>query len=357
VPALPEINGGKDFIDFQEIYRKLLRGFTMKSFYQDKNLLITGGAGSIGQALCEKLLEYHPKTIALFDINENGLFNLRQKYGKNFGDTIRFLLGDIKNLDRLQYAFKNVDIVIHAASYKHVLECEYNPLDAVETNINGTTNVIQAAINQSVKKVIFTSSDKAANPSNTMGTTKLLAEKLIIAANDYGARTTVFSCCRFGNVVGTSGSVIPLFRKQILEDGAITITDPVMTRFMITQDTAIDLVLKSGFVSEGGEIFIFKMPVVRIGDLADVMIRKYGKAKKVIIGKKPGEKMYEEIMTEEEMSRALEGSDMYIILPQTKTQEFTCYSGYAPVKSIRKSSEMKPLKPAEIQQLLNEAHV
>ena len=327
----------------------------MKDFYQDKNLLITGGAGSVGQALCEKLLEYNPKTIALFDINENGLFNLRQKYGKKFGDTIRFLLGDIKNLDRLQYAFKGIDIVIHAASYKHVLECEYNPLDAVETNINGTTNVIQAAINQSVKKVIFTSSDKAANPSNTMGTTKLLAEKLIIAANDYGARTTIFSCCRFGNVVGTSGSVIPLFEKQILEDGVITITDPAMTRFMITQDTAIDLVLKAGVLSEGGEVFIFKMPVVRVGDLADVMIRKYGKAKKMIIGKKPGEKMYEEIMTEEEMSRAVEGHDMYVILPQTQTIEFVNYSGYVPVRSIKTSARMKPLKPAEIQQLLKEA--
>ncbi|MFA4859297.1 SDR family NAD(P)-dependent oxidoreductase [Methanoregula sp.] len=329
----------------------------MKNFYAGKNILITGGAGSVGQALCEKLLEYQPKTIALFDINENGLFNLRQKYGTEYGNRIRFLLGDIKNLDRLQYAFKGIDIVIHGASYKHVLECEYNPLDAVETNINGTTNVIQAAINQGVKKVVFTSSDKAANPSNTMGTTKLLAEKLIIAANDYGARTTVFSCCRFGNVVGTSGSVIPLFKKQILEQGNLTITDPVMTRFMITQETAIDLVLKAGVLSEGGEIFIFKMPVVRIGDLADVMIGRYGKAKKTIIGKKPGEKMYEEIMTEEEMSRALEGSDMYVILPQIKTGDFANYADYAPVKTMKTSSQMDLLKPAQIQQLLDEAMV
>ena len=327
----------------------------MKEFYQNKSILITGGAGSVGQALCEKLLNYDPKTIALFDINENALFHLRQKYTKNPGGKIRFLLGDIKNLDRLQYAFKGVDIVIHGASYKHVLECEYNPLDAVETNINGTTNVIQAAINQGVKKVIFTSSDKAANPSNTMGTTKLLAEKLIIAANDYGARTTIFSCCRFGNVVGTSGSVVPLFKKQILENGAITVTDPGMTRFMITQETAIDLVLKAGVLSEGGEIFIFKMPVVKIGDLADAMIQKYGKAKKVIIGKKPGEKMYEEIMTEEEMSRAVEGSEMYVILPQTKTIAFSNYPKYTPVKTIKTSSQMKPLKPAEITQLLAEA--
>jgi len=327
----------------------------MKNFYQGKSILITGGAGSVGQALCEKLLKHKPKSIALFDINENGLFNLRQRYGKEYEDTVRFLLGDIKNLDRLQYAFKGVDIIIHAASYKHVLECEYNPLDAVETNIHGTTNVIQAAINQGVKKVIFTSSDKAANPSNTMGTTKLLAEKLIIAANDYGARTTIFSCCRFGNVVGTSGSVIPLFKKQILENGQLTLTDPTMTRFMITQETAIDLVLKAGVLAEGGEIFIFKMPVVRVGDLAEVMIKRYGTAKKTIIGKKPGEKMYEEIMTEEEMSRAVEGNDMYVILPQTNTIEFVNYTKYIPVKSIKTSAQMTPLKPAEIQTLLDEA--
>jgi len=329
----------------------------LEDFYKNKHILITGGAGSIGQALCEKLIEFHPKTIALFDINENSLFNLRQKYGAECGDKIRFLLGDIKNLDRLQYAFKGMDIVIHGASYKHVLECEYNPLDAVETNINGTTNVIQAAINQNVKKVIFTSSDKAANPSNTMGTTKLLAEKLIIAANDYGARTTIFSCCRFGNVIGTSGSVIPLFKKQIIDGRPITITDPGMTRFMITQETAIDLVLKAGYLSEGGEIFIFKMPAVKVGDLADVMIKKYGKAKKVVIGIKPGEKKYEEVMTEEEMSRAIEGTDMYVILPQTNERKYTRLPEYTHVKTISTSACMKPLNPDEIRSFLDEAEI
>jgi FlaA1/EpsC-like NDP-sugar epimerase len=329
----------------------------MKHFYQDKSILITGGAGSIGQALCEKLLELNPKSIALFDINENSLFNLRQEYSKRYAERVRFLLGDIKNLNRLQYAFKGIDIVIHAASYKHVLECEYNPLDAVETNINGTTNVIQAAINEKVKKVIFTSTDKAANPSNTMGTTKLLAEKLMIAANDYGARTTIFSCCRFGNVVGTSGSVIPLFKKQILENHKITITDPMMTRFMITQKTAIALVLKAGVLSEGGEIFIFKMPVVNIDNLADVMIEKFGNAQKEIIGKKPGEKMYEEIMTDEEMSRAYEGRDMYIIFPQMKLSEYNNFKEYSRVTMIKNSAEMQVLSKQEIIRLLDEAHV
>jgi UDP-N-acetylglucosamine 4,6-dehydratase/5-epimerase len=324
----------------------------MKHFYQDKSILITGAAGSIGQALIEKLLEYDPKVIRLFDNNENGLFSLRQKFSGEPAKKVRFLLGDIRNLNRLQYAFNGIDIVIHAASYKHVLECEYNPLDAVETNIIGTANVIQAAISQNVKKVIFTSSDKAANPSNTMGTTKLLAEKLMIAANDYGARTTIFTCCRFGNVVGTSGSVIPLFKQQIQDDHKVTITDPAMTRFMITRNTAIDLVLKAGILSEGGEIFIFKMPVVNINDLADTMIGKYGKAKKEIIGKKPGEKMYEEIMTEEEMSRAYEGKDMYVIFPQVKMIDYNNYSGYSRVTKIRNSAQMSTLSKKEILGLL-----
>ena len=329
----------------------------MRDFYQDKNILITGATGSIGQALIGRLLKYHPNVIRLLDNNENGLFYLRQKYTGEDLEKLRFLLGDIKNLNRLQYAFQGIDLIIHAASYKHVLECEYNPLDAVETNVIGTANVIQAAINQNVKKVIFTSSDKAANPSNTMGTTKLLAEKLMVAANEYGAGKTVFSCCRFGNVVGTSGSVIPLFKKQIFEDHKVTITDPAMTRFMITQDTAIDLVLKAGILSEGGEIFIFKMPVVNINYLADTMIGKFGDARKEIIGKKPGEKMYEEIMTDEEMSRAYEGKDMYVIFPQMKMIDYNNYSGYSRVTSIKNSAQMKTLSNQEIIGLLDEAGI
>lgn len=330
----------------------------IKSFYKNKNILITGAAGSIGTSLTDRLLEYEPTVIRLLDNNETGLFNLRQRYqdpAKN--SKVRFLLGDVRHLNRLQYALKGIDIVFHLASYKHVLECEYNPIDAIETNVTGTANVIQAAINNGVKKVIFTSTDKAANPSNTMGTTKLLAEKLMIAANDYGGRSTVFSCCRFGNVVGTSGSVIPLFKKQILQDHKITITNPEMTRFIISQNTAIELVLKTGILSEGGETFIFKMPVIKVGELADAMITKYGSAEKVPVGKKPGEKLYEEIMTEEEMSRAYEGKEMYVIYPQTPTISRYDTGNYSKVTAIKNSSQMNTLTQHELLSLLEDEHV
>ncbi|SDF57579.1 Polysaccharide biosynthesis protein [Methanolobus vulcani] len=329
----------------------------MEQFYSGKRILITGGAGSIGQSLAEKMLEFDPAVIRIYDANENALFHMRQKYSDDTGKKMRFLLGDIRNFNRLQYAFKDIDIVFHTAAYKHVLECEYNPIDAIDVNINGTANVIQAAIYQGVNKVIFTSSDKAANPSNTMGTTKLLAEKLITAANDYGANTTIFASCRFGNVVGSSGSVVPLFKKQILEEKRVTITDSQMTRFMITQDTAIDLMLKAGMFSEGGEIFIFKMPSININDLADAMIYKFGEATKEFIGRKPGEKMYEEIMTEEDASRSYEGEDMYVILPQIREIDYDHNEHFTKVQSIKSSRDMDLLSMDEIFTLLEGAGI
>ncbi len=323
----------------------------MKDFYKDKRILITGGAGYIGQLLIEKLLELQPTVIRVLDMNETALFNLRQKYRHNEAK-LRFLLGDVRNLNRLQYAFRDIDIVFHAAAYKHVLECEYNPIDAVETNVNGTSNVIQAAIEKSVKKVIFTSSDKAVNPSNTMGATKLLAEKLMIAANTYGARSCIFACCRFGNVVRASGSVVPLFEEQILNDERITITDPNMTRFVIPKEKAVELVLLAGFLAQGGEIFVFKMPAINVNDLADAMIEKYGKASKEIIGRKVGEKMYEELMTEEEMSRAFEGEDMYIIFSHLVDTKRDNYKGFKKVANVKSSRDTKLLPRQEILRLL-----
>ncbi len=323
----------------------------MKDFYRAKKVLITGGAGYIGQLLIEKLLEFDPEVIRALDMNETALFNLRQKYRHN-EKQLRFLLGDIRNLSRLQHAFRDIDIVFHAASYKHVVECEYNPIDAIETNITGTTNVIHAAIEKDVKKVIFTSSDKAANPSNTMGVTKLMAEKLMTAANAYSGRSTIFACCRFGNVVRASGSVVPLFEEQIINNKRITITDPNMTRFVIPKEKAVELVLLSGLLAQGGEVFIFKMPAININDLADTMIEKYGKASKEIIGRRVGEKMYEELMTEEEMPRAYESEDMYIIFSQLMGINHDTYKGFSKVKTVKNSCDTKLLSKQEILRLL-----
>ena len=323
----------------------------MKDFYKGKQILLTGGAGYIGQLLIEKLLEFTPEFIRVLDVNETALFNLRQKYRHN-QERLRFLLGDVRSLNRLRYAFQDIDIIFHAAAYKHVLECEYNPIDAIETNVNGTSNVIQAAIEKNVKKVIFTSSDKAANPSNTMGVTKLMAEKLISAANEYGARTTIFASCRFGNVVRASGSVVPLFAEQIMNSKKITITDPNMTRFVISNEKAVKLVLLSGFMARGGEVFIYKMPAININDLADAMTEKYGKASKEIIGRRAGEKMYEELMTEEEMSRAYESEDMYIVFSQLVKAVPDNYKGFRQVKTVKNSRDAKLLSKEGILGLL-----
>ena len=327
---------------------------SIEDFYGGKRILITGGAGYIGQLLLKKLLEFNPEEVRVLDNNENDIFRLRRQYGESAAKKLKFSLGDIRNLNRLQYAFRDIDIVFHTASYKHVLECEYNPIDAVETNINGTLNVIQAAIEKKVQKVIYTSSDKAANPSNTMGVTKLMSEKLMIAANDYCGGTTIFTCCRFGNVIRASGSVIPLFQEQIIRGETITITDPNMTRFVIPNNKAVDLVLLSGMLAHGGEIFIFKMPAININDLAEAMMEKYGKASKEIIGKKAGEKMYEEVMTEEEMSRAYEGKGLYVVLPQLVDINHSRYEGFQKVKAVQNSRDMKLLSREEITRLLEE---
>lgn len=293
--------------------------------YKNKKILVTGGTGSIGQEILREILNYEPEVVRILDVDETKQFELEQDYAGH--ENIRFLLGDVRDKERLRRAIEDVDIVFHTAALKHVLACEYNPFEAVKTNVVGMQNLIDVAMDAEVEKVIFTSSDKAVNPTNVMGATKLLAERLMTSANYYkGARGTVFSSVRFGNVLGSRGSVIPLFKKQIESGGPVTITNEDMTRFIMSLQDAINLLFRATDLVRGGEIFVFKMDTLMIPDLAAVMIeelaQKYGYSetdiKTELIGTKPGEKLYEELMTEEEAKRALETEDMFIVLPGLK---------------------------------------
>jgi len=340
---------------------------TTRKLFENKRILITGGAGSIGSRTIRELLKYNPKTIRVFDNDETRLFYLQNEFEKH--KNLRFFSGDIRDKERLSYAIENIDIVFHMAALKHVTICEYNPFEAVKTNVIGIQNLIDVAMAEEVDKVIFTSSDKAVNPTNTMGVTKLLCEKLIVSANYYkGPRKTVFSSIRFGNVLGTSGSVIPLFKEQIKNGGPITITDPNMTRFVMSFNEAINLIFQCVEMAIGGEVFILKMPALNINDLADVVINelaskhdfKPNEIKKEIIGLKAGEKLYEELMTEEEVDRAFETENMFIVLPQIKgTLQDYQEIDYSIYKNLKKpklksynSKNTKLLSKHEIKNLL-----
>ncbi|MBA4319835.1 MAG: hypothetical protein C0412_15665 [Flavobacterium sp.] len=285
--------------------------------FDNKKILITGGAGSVGNALIKELLKYNVNTIRVFDLSENEIYKLKNNFVGE--EKLRYLIGDVRDLNRLKLAMEGIDIVIHLAAMKHVYACEYNPFEAVKTNIEGLQNVIDCARNENVEKVIFTSTDKAAHPLNVMGMTKLMGEKLISSANYYkGDKKTLFASVRFGNVIGSNGSVTPLFKKQILNGEPIRITDKEMTRFVITMDKAVSLICEAIKIMKGGETFVWKMKTLKIIDLTDAMINKYANNKEIkiiITGKTEGEKIHEEIMSDEELSRAIETDNLYIIFP------------------------------------------
>ena len=331
----------------------------MENIFKDKKIMVTGGTGSIGSEIVRRVLKYNPNVVRILSRDESKQFELEQEIGDL--ENVRFLIGDVRDKDRLNRAFEDIDIVFHAAAMKHVPACEYNPFEAVKTNVMGTQNVIDAALDNDVEKVIAISTDKAASPINTMGATKLLAEKLIIDANFYkGNRKTVYSCVRFGNVMASRGSVIPLFEKQIQNGGPVTVTDPEMTRFMMTIPQAVDLVFKATKKAHGGEIFIFKMPVVKLGDLAKYMIEHfapmYGRKPELIeintIGVRNGEKMYEHLMNEEEAQYAYETKDMYIVLPQSTFHSYFLDGGTKAEQKRYASDDAKVLGVNEIKNLL-----
>lgn len=297
----------------------------MDDFYRDKRILITGATGTIGKEIIRQLCYFKPAEIRLVDNNETEMFFLMEEYrNKN----VFCFLGDIRDKSKIEKLSNGIDIILHSAALKHVILSEYNPFDAVQTNIVGVENIIRAAISCKVKHVLFTSSDKAVNPTNVMGTSKLMGERLITAANAVkNGATTILSSTRFGNVIGSRGSVVPLFMKQIRDGGPVTITDNRMTRFIMTIEEAARLVLESVVKSKGGEVFVTKMPVVKIIDLAHVVIEilapRYGyqpsDIKIIEIGAKAGEKFYEELMSDEEMYRSVELKDMFVVLPAFKS--------------------------------------
>lgn len=283
----------------------------MNDVFKNKIVLITGGSGSFGNKFVEILLKEHePKTIRIFSRGEKKQLDMQQRFND---DRLRFFIGDVRDISRLHRAMYDVDILIHAAALKQVPACEYNPIEAIRTNIDGAVNVIDAALDSQVKKVMAISTDKAVYPANLYGATKMTAEKLFVQANSYaGKQDTRFSCVRYGNVIGSRGSVIPLFLEQ-KKKGVLTITSDKMTRFWITLDQGVKFVINCVGKINGGEIFIPKIPSMKLLDLAEAIAPN---AKKEIIGIRPGEKIHETLMTCDESRHSKEFDDMFVIEPE-----------------------------------------
>ncbi|WP_432738813.1 SDR family NAD(P)-dependent oxidoreductase [Maridesulfovibrio sp. FT414] len=337
------------------------------NLYRGKKVFITGAAGTIGQELVKQLLNMDVAEIRAYDNNESEVFFLNERHRKT--GKVNCFFGDIRDQDSLSRHCRDVDIILHTAALKHVMVSEMSPLNAVKTNVDGTANVIRAALNsETVSRVIYTSSDKAVNPTNVMGTTKLLGERLMTSATNLPTpgRKIIFSSTRFGNVIASKGSVVPIFYNQIKNQGSITLTDEQMTRFIMTIPEATRLVLEASLKALGGEVFVTKMPVMRIVDLAKAMIDlvapRFGRAPSdigvEIIGSKPGEKLYEELMTEEETSRALEIENMYVVKPSFspiyETIDYTSYDGCVnkPITRAYVSSTETPMTVDEIKDYL-----
>jgi FlaA1/EpsC-like NDP-sugar epimerase len=291
--------------------------------WADQTVLITGVCGTVGRELLKQLVSLGAGRLVGIDNNEEEVFLLSEDYREH--SNVELFIGDIRDRERIFDCLRSIDIVLHAAALKHVLVCEDSPRDAVQTNILGVQNIVDAAWINGVKRVLFTSSDKAVNPTNVMGTSKLMGERLMTAANarrDH-KHNPVFASTRFGNVLGSRGSVIPIFRRQISTGGPVTVTDPGMTRFIMNLEQAVGLVLESVFMARGGEVFITKMPVVRIYDLAQAMIlelatefdRNPTEINIVNIGPRVGEKYFEELMNGEEARRTIELENFLVVLP------------------------------------------
>ena len=282
---------------------------------KDKVILLTGGTGSFGKKFTDLVLRgYNPKALRIFSRDEKKQYDIEKRFREEgLDDKLRLFIGDVRDRERLHRAMTDVDVVVHAAALKQVPTCEYNPIEAVRTNIDGSINLIDVAIDNGIDKVINISTDKAVHPVNLYGATKMTAEKLFIQGNSYAGKTkTKFSCVRYGNVIGSRGSVVPLFLEQ-REKGLITITDEKMTRFWITLDQGVKFVIDCIGRMKGGEVFIPKIPSMKVTDLADTIAPN---TKQKIIGIRPGEKINEILLTEDEARHAKEFDDFFVIEPE-----------------------------------------
>ncbi|HJU50425.1 MAG TPA: UDP-N-acetylglucosamine 4,6-dehydratase (inverting) [Pseudogulbenkiania sp.] len=289
----------------------------------NKSILITGGTGSFGRKFIKTLLQRHqPARVVVFSRDELKQYEMQQEFN---APCMRYFLGDVRDGERLRQAMRGIDYVVHAAALKQVPAAEYNPTECIRTNVNGAENVINAAIENGVEKVIALSTDKAASPINLYGATKLLSDKLFVAANNLvGGHRTRFAVVRYGNVVGSRGSVVPFFRKLIVEGAeSLPITDPRMTRFWITLQHGVDFVMKNFQRMQGGELFVPKIPSVRIVELAQAMAPDL---KQHLVGIRPGEKLHEMMIARDDSMHTLAFDDHYVITPSTR---FVVQNDYA----------------------------
>lgn len=318
------------------------------AFFHRKTILITGGAGSIGSCLVRTLLEADPRSVILLDNNEGALYDLEQDLKSS---KVSAVITDVNDKQMMEPLFDGVDFVFHLAALKNVPMCEYNPYEAVKTNVTGTRNVIDLCLRENVEKMIFTSTGKAVKPTTVYGATKLLAERLCALANNRQEMGTIFASVRFGNVVGTRGSFFPLFRKQIARGGPVTITDKGMVRPKIVMQNALTLIMNAGELARGGETFILKMKMMKIMKVAEVMIRelapKHGynpdDIDVEIIGVRPGEKLQEQLMTKSEQKRAYETEEMFVVAPEMSGLSYI--KDYYTGLSLRK--EIKTYEPRD----------